>query len=72
MHPQSGMTFSTSMNSAPITNAAMQGKLIFLASYRFSLGLSLQVSVLSGIEQQASQLHDLSDINHDAHAYWRQ
>ncbi|KAI6177253.1 hypothetical protein M3Y97_00886800 [Aphelenchoides bicaudatus] len=61
MHPQSaGMAFSTSMNSAPITNAAMQG-------------LSLQVSVLSGIEPHASQLHDLSDVHADpTQSYWRQ
>ncbi|KAI6239096.1 hypothetical protein M3Y99_00612700 [Aphelenchoides fujianensis] len=53
---RTAMNFSTSMNPAPITNAAMHS-------------LSLQVSVLPGIDQHAAQLHDLTDA-HPEQSYW--
>uniref|UniRef100_A0A7E4VH44 Paired box protein Pax-6 n=1 Tax=Panagrellus redivivus TaxID=6233 RepID=A0A7E4VH44_PANRE len=68
MHPAQ-QAFSTSMNHNSIPNGGVPG---------LSAGMSLQVSVLSGIDQSAlgaptTHLHDLSDVHHDPSAlYWRQ
>ncbi|KAK0396957.1 hypothetical protein QR680_001924 [Steinernema hermaphroditum] len=65
--PPTGATFPTTMNPTSISNPVPG----------LGAGVSLQVSVLSSIDQtlpqqQQQQLQDLTEVHHDPSQYWRQ
>uniref|UniRef100_A0A1I7XX98 Homeobox domain-containing protein n=1 Tax=Steinernema glaseri TaxID=37863 RepID=A0A1I7XX98_9BILA len=65
MQPGGAAPFPTAMNPTSISNTVPG----------LGAGVSLQVSVLSSIDQtqqQQQQLQDLTDVHHDPAQYWRQ